>query len=112
VPLIKLNTRSFLILFHYIHHRLVWVFLHHVAFSALTLLVGRQEVHPACKNSPNRGLRSSPHLDLTSDDLESHIVVNVSSTLTNCTIWFVAALCLIVDVRTYVWTDGHFYRVY
>jgi len=42
-------------------------------------------------------------LTLTSDDLESHIVVNVSSTLTN-----VAALCLIVDVRT----DGRFYRVY
>jgi len=49
-------------------------------------------------------------LTLTSDDLESHIVVNVSSTLTNSTIWFVAALCLIVDVRTdgrtYVRTDG------
>jgi len=39
-------------------------------------------------------------LTLTSDDLEGHIVVNVSSTLTN-TIWFVAALCFIVDVRTY-----------
>jgi len=63
-------------------------------------------------------------LTLTSDDLESHIVVNVSSTLTNCTIWSVAALSLIVDtwtyVRTYrrmyrrtdVRTDGHFYRVY
>jgi len=48
-------------------------------------------------------------LTLTSDDVESHIVVNVSSTLTNSTIWFVAALSLIVDVRTYVWTDGHFY---
>jgi len=47
-------------------------------------------------------------LTLTSYDLESHIVVNVSSTLTNTTIWFVAALSLIVDVRT----DGHFYRVY
>jgi len=34
--------------------------------------------------------------------------VNVSSTLTNITIWFVAALCFIVDVRTYVRTDGHF----
>ena len=33
-------------------------------------------------------------------DLESHIVMNVSSTLTNTTIWFVAALCFIVDVRT------------
>jgi len=35
--------------------------------------------------------------------------MNVSSTLTNSTIWFVAALCLIVDVptyrRTYVRTD-------
>jgi len=45
-------------------------------------------------------------LTLTSDDLESHIVVNVSSTLTNFTIWFVAALCLIVDVRTDGRTDG------
>jgi len=36
---------------------------------------------------------------MTSDDLESHIVVNVSSTLTNTTIWFVAALSFIVDVR-------------
>jgi len=45
-------------------------------------------------------------LTLTSDDLESHIVVNVSSTLTNSTIWFVAALCSIVgtDVRMDVWT--------
>jgi len=50
-------------------------------------------------------------LTLTSDDLESHIVVNVS-TLTNSTIWFVAALSLIVDVRTDVRMDGHFYRVY
>ena len=39
-------------------------------------------------------------LTLTSDDFDSHIVVNVSSTLTNSTIWFVAALCLIVDVGT------------
>jgi len=39
-------------------------------------------------------------LTLTSDDLELHTVVNVSSTLTNTTIWFVAALCLIVDART------------
>ena len=38
-------------------------------------------------------------LTLTSDDLE---VVNVLSTLTNTPIWFVAALSLIVDVRTYV----------
>ena len=43
-------------------------------------------------------------LTLTSDDLESHIIVNVSSTLTNTTIWFVAALSLIVDVRTDVQT--------
>ena len=47
-------------------------------------------------------------LTLTMDDLESHIVVNVSLTLTNTTIWFVAALCFIVHVRM----DGHFYRVY
>jgi len=39
-------------------------------------------------------------LTLTSDDLASHIVVNVSSTLISTTIWFVAALCSIVDVRT------------
>jgi len=39
-------------------------------------------------------------LTLTSDDLESHIVVDVSSTLTNTTIWFVAAMSMIVDVRT------------
>jgi len=51
-------------------------------------------------------------LTSASDDLESHIAVNVSSTQTNTTIWFVAALCFIVDVQTYVWTDGHFYRVY
>ena len=34
------------------------------------------------------------------------IVVNDSSTLTNNTIWFVAGLSLIVDVRTYGRTDG------
>jgi len=45
-------------------------------------------------------------LTLTSDDLESDIVVNDSSTLTNTTIWFVAALSLIVDVRTDVCSDG------
>ena len=49
-------------------------------------------------------------LTLTSDDLESHIVVNVSSTLTNTTIWFVAGLCFIMDermdVRMYVRSDG------
>jgi len=40
-------------------------------------------------------------LTLTSDNLESHIGVNVSST------WFVAALCFIVDVcRKDVRTDG------
>ena len=48
-------------------------------------------------------------LTLTSDDLESHIAVNVSSTLTNTTIWFVAALSLVVDVRTYVWTYRRMY---
>ena len=37
-------------------------------------------------------------LTFTSDDVESHIIVIVSSTLTNTTIWFVAALSLIVDV--------------
>jgi len=54
----------------------------------------------------NRHFETS-HVTLTlpSYDLESHIVVNVSSTLTNSTIWFVAALCLIVDVRT----DGRKY---
>ena len=44
-------------------------------------------------------------LILTSDDLESDIAVNDSLTLTNTTIWFVAALSLIVDVRTDVRTD-------
>jgi len=51
-------------------------------------------------------------LTLTSDDLEGHIVVNVSSTSNNSTIWFVAALSLIVDVRTDVRMGRHFYRVY
>jgi len=41
-------------------------------------------------------------LTLTSEDPESDIVVNVSSTLTNTTIWFVAALSLIVDGRTFL----------
>jgi len=50
--------------------------------------------------------KSHMTLTLTSDDLESHIVVNVSSTLTNTTIWFVAALCFIVDVRMDERTDG------
>jgi len=40
-------------------------------------------------------------LILTSDDLESDTVINDTSTLTNTTIWFVAALSLIVDGRTY-----------
>jgi len=44
-------------------------------------------------------------LTLTSDDLERYIVMNVSWTLTNNTIWFVAALCFIVDVWTYRRTD-------
>jgi len=49
-------------------------------------------------------------MTLTSDDLESDIVVNDSSTLTNTTIWFVAALSLIVDVRrTDVRSDGRTY---
>ena len=38
-------------------------------------------------------------LTLTSDDLESHIIVNISSTLINTTICFVAALFFIVDVQ-------------
>jgi len=46
---------------------------------------------------------------LTSNDLESHIVLNVLLILTNNTIWFVAALSLIVDVRMYVRTDGRTY---
>jgi len=50
--------------------------------------------------------KSHVTLTLTSDDLESHIFVNVSSILTNSSIWFVAALSLIVDVQTYVRTDG------
>jgi len=56
--------------------------------------------------------KSHVTLTLALDDLESHIFVNVSSTLTNITLWFLAALSLIVDVRTYIRTDGHFYRVY
>jgi len=50
--------------------------------------------------------KSRVTLTLTSDDLETHIAVNVSLTLTNITIWFVAALSLIVDVRTDGCTDG------
>jgi len=49
--------------------------------------------------------KSHVTLTLTLDDLESHIVVNVSSTLINTAIWFLAALCLIVDVRTDGRTD-------
>jgi len=45
-------------------------------------------------------------LTLTLDDLESDIIVNDSSTLTNTTVWFVAALSLIVDVCTDVRTYG------
>ena len=52
------------------------------------------------ENRHFRNFKSHVTLTLTSDDLESHMVVNVSSTLTNTTIWFVAALSLIVDVRT------------
>ena len=60
---------------------------------------------------------------LTSDDLESHMVVNVSSTLTNSTIclwlhwvwlWTYVRTDGRTDGRTYVRTDGrtdgHFYR--
>jgi len=43
-------------------------------------------------------------LTLTLDDLESHIFMNVSSTLTDTTIWFVAALYFIVDGPTHGWT--------
>jgi len=57
-------------------------------------------------------IKSHVTLTLTSDDLESHIVADVSSTLTNTTIWFVAAVSLLwtyvrrpTDVR-YVCTDG------
>jgi len=49
--------------------------------------------------------KSQVTLTLISDDLESHIVMNVSLTLTNTTIWFVYALCFIVDVRTDGRTD-------
>ena len=49
--------------------------------------------------------KSRVTLTLTLDDLESDIIVNDSSTLTNTTIWFVAALSLIVDVRMDVRTD-------
>ena len=51
--------------------------------------------------------KSHVTLTLTSNDLESHIIVNVSSTLTNTTIWFVTAFSLIVDVCMDIWTYGH-----
>jgi len=57
------------------------------------------------------------HMTLTSDDLESHIIVNVSSTLTNTTISVCGCIefdcgCTDArtDVRTYVWVDGRTYR--
>ena len=53
------------------------------------------------KSSSFWNFKSHVTLTLTSDDLESNIFVNVSLTLTNTTIWFVAALCFIVDARTY-----------
>jgi len=63
-----------------------------------------------CENRHFCNFKSHMTLTLTPDDLESHIVENVSLTLTNNTIWFVAALSLIVDVqtdgRTYGRTDG------
>jgi len=43
--------------------------------------------------------KSHVTLTLISDDLESHIVVNVSSTLTNTTTWFVAALSMIAEKK-------------
>jgi len=49
-------------------------------------------------------------LTLTSDDLESLIVMNVSSALTNTSIWLVAALCFIVDVWMDWWTDRRTHR--
>jgi len=48
------------------------------------------------ENRHFRNFNSHVTLTLTWDDLESHIVVNVSSTVTN-SVWFVAALSLIVD---------------
>ena len=92
---------------HYIHN--LW---------QLSLLIKiLREIAPLkqnlVKNSPERDWGYLLTFTLTLDDLESHIVVNVSSTLTNSTIWFVVPLSFIVDVRrTYVQTDGHFYRVY
>jgi len=54
--------------------------------------------------------KSHMTLTLTSDDLESHIIVNVSSTLTNTTIWFCGSTvfdCGRMYVRTYVRTYVH-----
>ena len=53
-----------------------------------------------------RIFRGSVTLTLTSDDLESHIVVNGKSTSTNITNRFVAALRFIVNVSTYGRTEG------
>jgi len=36
---------------------------HNIAFSALTLLVGHQEEHPACKKLSDKGLSSSRPTD-------------------------------------------------
>ena len=66
-------------------------------------------LHRRVKNSSDRGLRSSPDLDLTSDNLESHIIVNVSSTLTNIFHYLVCG-CIVFDCGR---TDGRtFYRLY
>jgi len=56
------------------------------------------------ENRNFRNFKSHMTLTLTSDDLESHIIVNLALTLTNNIIWFVAALCFIVDVWTNGWT--------
>jgi len=61
------------------------------------------------QNRHFRNFKSHMTLSLTSDDLESHIVVNVSLTLTNTIIWFMAALCFIVDVQTYIRMYGRTY---
>jgi len=56
-----------------------WIFCSNYAFSALKLLVGQQEGYPTCKIVPTGDWGHLLTLTLTSDDLESHIVVNVSS---------------------------------
>jgi len=82
---------------------LVWSVLENVGI----FLIGRKMAEEIdFENHHFLNFKSHVTLTLTSDDLESHIVVNVSSTLTNSTIWFVAALSLIVDVRTDDHTDG------